>query len=206
MTAIYYMTVILLDQKLSLGLPRKGKWVFSPSVLLAGLAIPVFWFAAGWTGMESRSAPEEILLLILLWGMAVLTITDLARKWIPNLFLLWMILLWTGVVCCAVIWNIHSGMEIALRSSAGALIAGSIFFLCYFFSGKHLGAGDVKLSFVMGLYLGGDRILTALLYGLLLCCAVSLLLYLMKKNTMKDGIPLAPFLYMGVLLVLAGSG
>ena len=200
--AIYYMTVLLLDQKLELSLPRRGQWVFSPLVLLTGLAIPVFWCAAGWSGMESLSVPEEILLLILLWGMAVLTITDRARKLIPNRFLLLLLLLWTVVVCLTIILDINTGMEIALRSVAGALISGAVFFLCYFLSRKQLGAGDVKLSFVMGLYLGGERILAALLYGVLLCCAVSLVLLLLKKITTKDGVPLAPFLYIGVLLVL----
>ena len=204
--AIYYITVMLLDQKLSLGLPRRGRWVISPLIVLTGLAIPVFWCAAGWRGLGSLTASGEILLLILLWGLAVLTITDRARKLIPNRFLLLLLLLWAAVVFFTILSDPHTGMETLLRSAAGALISGAIFSLCYLLSGKRLGAGDVKLSFVMGLYLGGEQILAALLYGLLLSCAASILLLLTKKITRKDGIPLAPFLYTGVLLTLLRIG
>ena len=65
-----------------------------------------------------------------------------------------------------------------------------------------MGAGDVKLVFVMDLYLTGQRILGAVFYGSLLCCAWSLLQLARKKLGLKDGVPLVPFLYLGTLITL----
>ncbi|MBQ1281695.1 MAG: hypothetical protein IIY16_05580, partial [Oscillospiraceae bacterium] len=90
----------------------------------------------------------------------------------------------------------------ALTGCAGALIAGAVFFLCYLISGRQLGGGDVKLSLVMGLYLTGARVMGAVTYGVVLCCIYTVINLLLKRISMKDGIPLVPFLYLGTLLVL----
>ena len=63
-----------------------------------------------------------------------------------------------------------------------------------------LGAGDVKLVFVMGLYLPGERIIGAVFYGTLICCVYSVLLLIRKKITRKDGVPMTPFLYLGTII------
>ena len=65
-----------------------------------------------------------------------------------------------------------------------------------------MGAGDVKLVFVLGLYMTGERIMGAIFYGVLLCCIYSIIMLCRKKIGLKDGVPMAPFLYMGMCINL----
>ena len=58
----------------------------------------------------------------------------------------------------------------------------------------------------MGLYLTNARVMGAITYGVLACCVYTVVLLIIKKITLKDGIPLVPFLYLGVLLVMLVVG
>ena len=64
------------------------------------------------------------------------------------------------------------------------------------------GGGDVKLAFVMGLYLTGERIMGALFYGTVLCCIYSIVQLIRKKLTLKNGVPMTPFLFLGTFITL----
>lgn len=85
-----------------------------------------------------------------------------------------------------------------------AALAASTFFgsLFYFGKGKTLGGGDVKLSFALGLLLGWPDILMALMLAFLLGGAAGLILMIGRKKTMKDFLPLAPFLAIGAGLTI----
>ena len=94
------------------------------------------------------------------------------------------------------------GIALFAKSLMGGIVGGLTFLLCYLLSAKKVGAGDVKLSFVMGLYLTGDRIIGAIFYGTLVCCVYSIVMLIRKKIGLKDGVPMVPFLYIGVLITL----
>lgn len=148
------------------------------------------------------SLPELILLVILLWGLAVLSVTDFKKKIIPNPFLKLMIAVWivfVGVYCFI---DIEMGLFLLIQSGLGFLISGLLFFMCYLLSKRQLGAGDVKLAMVMGLYLGGEKALNAFLFGTVLCCLYSLVQVVRKKLSWKDGVPMTPFLTLGTWVVL----
>ena len=68
-----------------------------------------------------------------------------------------------------------------------------------------MGAGDMKLSLVMGLLLTGEYVVGAVLYGCLAAAVFSIVQMLRKKLTRRDRIPFVPFLYVGLVLrYLAG--
>lgn len=88
----------------------------------------------------------------------------------------------------------------AIYSAFGA----ALFFLAIVLitKGKGMGAGDIKLAFLMGLILGWPKILVALFLAFFLGAATGLFLIAFKKKTMKSEVPFGPFLITGVFLAL----
>lgn len=198
----YYGSVWLLDGKYKMGLKRNRKWLTDSFVLTAGIITLAGSVAVNYIHLSDFSFPQSILTMMFLYGMAILTVMDYKKHIIPNRILAIMALLWLAVTGSCLIFNINLGIALFGRSLAGALIGGIIFLLCYLVSRGQLGAGDVKLAFVMGLYLTGARIIGSIFYGTLICCAYSVIQIFRKKLTIKDGVPMAPFLYIGALITL----
>lgn len=74
------------------------------------------------------------------------------------------------------------------------------FGLGYLLSHKNMGAGDVKLVLVMGLYLTGEYVVGAVLYGCIVGAIFSAVQLARKKLSRKDAIPFVPFLYIGLII------
>jgi prepilin signal peptidase PulO-like enzyme (type II secretory pathway) len=76
------------------------------------------------------------------------------------------------------------------------------FFLSIFLvsRGQWLGFGDVKLGFLIGLFLGFPKILVALFLAFFIGAIIGIGLVLLKKKNLKSQIPLAPFLITGTFL------
>lgn len=86
-----------------------------------------------------------------------------------------------------------------LLSALGAFI---FFFLLFLFTrGRGMGFGDVKLAFLMGLFLGFPKIIVALYVAFLTGAAVSLILVLWGKKKFSGGtVPFGPFLVFGAFV------
>jgi len=67
---------------------------------------------------------------------------------------------------------------------------------------KWLGVGDVKLAFLMGLFLGWPNILLALFLAFFVGAVVGTGLIIFDKKTLKSEIPFGPFLVTGTFLAL----
>ncbi|MBI3069822.1 MAG: prepilin peptidase [Candidatus Levybacteria bacterium] len=75
------------------------------------------------------------------------------------------------------------------------------FLLVLITRGRSMGMGDVKLAFLMGLFLGFPKIVIALYVAFLTGAAVSLILVLWGKKKFSGGtVPFGPFLVFGTLL------
>jgi len=68
--------------------------------------------------------------------------------------------------------------------------------------GKWMGRGDIKLAFLMGLFLGFPNILVALFEGFLMGAIIGVVLIITGKKTLKSEVPFAPFLVGGTFLAL----
>ncbi|NOU81578.1 hypothetical protein GC101_22205 [Paenibacillus sp. LMG 31459] len=83
------------------------------------------------------------------------------------------------------------------------LITGAVFFLIFMISPRSLGAGDVKLVVLVGLVIGLERVVVALL---LMCIFV--FVYQGGRKLLSLGVthsvPLAPFLTLGLLGIVVG--
>jgi prepilin signal peptidase PulO-like enzyme (type II secretory pathway) len=80
----------------------------------------------------------------------------------------------------------------------------AVFFLLIFSisRGKWLGFGDVKLGFLMGLFLGFPKILVALFFAYFIGAIIGIGLVLAKKKTLKSEVPFGPFLVAGTFIAL----
>jgi len=89
-----------------------------------------------------------------------------------------------------------------LNQILSAFLAGAFFLSLVLLSkGEWMGLGDVKLAFLMGLFLGWPMILTALLLSFFSGAAVGMFLIVLGKKKMKSEIPFGPFLTGSTILV-----
>ncbi|MEA3344512.1 MAG: prepilin peptidase, partial [Patescibacteria group bacterium] len=68
--------------------------------------------------------------------------------------------------------------------------------------GKWMGIGDIKLAFLMGLFLGFPNILIALFLSFLIGAIIGVGLILAKSKNFKSEIPFGPFLVTGTFVAL----
>ena len=76
----------------------------------------------------------------------------------------------------------------------GAMASVAIMLVIYWASRGGMGFGDVKLSFVLGVWLGFEQSLLCLLLAFVLGGVVGVLLLLTGLKTRKDAIPFGPYL------------
>ena len=145
----------------------------------------------------------KILRYLCLTGfMLVLAVIDHEKSIVPNKLLVVMlviraVLLVIEVAVYPVYWK-----EKMISAVGGMLVGLILFLLAYVLSRKSIGLGDVKLAAVLGWYLGLSLIWWDLVAGLLLAGIYSVVQLARKKLSMKDSIPLVPFLAAGTILIL----
>lgn len=164
---------------------------------LTELALAILWTA---TVAVLWDDPTEVALgLVFVFTLLAITLTDLERRVIPNKILLFSAVV--GIVIVA-IGDPSSLPERAIAAAA----AGGVLFLVALAYPKGMGLGDVKLTALMGLYLGRN-VAPAVLVALLAGSAVGLAMIARHgAAARKRAIPFGPFLAMGgVVGLLAGD-
>lgn len=146
-----------------------------------------------------HDAAEALIGLVFVAVLAIVTLTDLERRVIPNKVLI------AGALICLAIAIPSDPAGVPERLIA-AVTAGGLFFLVALAYPAGMGLGDVKLVATMGLFLGravAPAILAALLAGSL----VGLVLITRHgSGARKMAIPFGPFLALGGLVgLLAGD-
>lgn len=166
-------------------------------VLVSEAALIRFWFALDKTGFYNLNFT---LFYIILVGMTVFCMTDLWEHVVPNKILLILLLLFLIAAGIQALRDVDGLTELFPSMVLGVLFCALCFGLGYLFSRKSMGAGDVKLSLVMGLFLTGEYVVGAVLYGCLVSAGYSVVQMLRKKLSRKDVIPFVPFLYIGLVI------
>jgi len=170
------------------------------ALYLTGLiAVLAVWFIL-YPGELSVFALIKTALLIILSYIAM--IFDIKSKRIPNKLVLLMIAGWIVLIAFALSFNTESGVKLLIDSTFGLLTGGGMFLLVYLMSRKGLGGGDVKFIAAAGLYLGLANTINTILFGSILAAITGLTLILLKKIKRKDTIPLAPFMFMGIMITV----
>ena len=143
--------------------------------------------------------------MIIVFGY-VAAILDLRMKRIPNSLVLAMFTVWVFIITPALFIDIGAAVTFLKDSALGFFIGGGLFLLVYIISRKGLGGGDVKFIAAAGMYLGFDGVVQTILFGTVLAALTGLSLVLLKKIGRKDSIPLAPFLFIGILTTVLLRG
>ncbi|MFA5948154.1 MAG: prepilin peptidase [Candidatus Gracilibacteria bacterium] len=77
------------------------------------------------------------------------------------------------------------------------------FFAQFFFSkGKWLGGGDIRIAILIGVLLGWEKGLLALILAYFTASIAGIALLIQKKAKLKSQLPFAPFLIIGILIAL----
>jgi prepilin signal peptidase PulO-like enzyme (type II secretory pathway) len=144
-------------------------------------------------------------LLIILSYIAM--VIDIKTKHIPNMLILVMFAGWLLLITPMMFFDTETGIKVLIDSIYGLLLGGGMFLLVYLLSRKGLGGGDVKFMSAAGLYLGFSGTIPVILFGTILAALTGLVLIMLKKINRKDSIPLAPFLFIGIIItVFLSSG
>jgi leader peptidase (prepilin peptidase)/N-methyltransferase len=168
----------------------------SPRYPLTELTVGVLYAAT--VIVYRHDAAEAVIGLVFVAMLAIITLTDLERRIIPN-----KVLIAAAVICLAItIPTDPSGIPERLIAAA---IGGGIFFLVVLAYPRGMGLGDVKLVATMGLFLG-RAVAPAILAGLLAGSAIGLALIASRgAEARKMTIPFGPFLALGGIVgLLAG--
>ncbi len=163
-------------------------WQYPAVELAAGL---VFWvIAQSGLGLDNKIWLAGLFLI----GLAIF-IYDLKYTLIPNVFIT------TGLVWALAGILILEPSRLISGLSAGVVI--SVFFLILYLvsKGSWIGGGDIKLGFLMGLWLGWPMAVVALLFSYVIGAIIGLTLIATQKATLKSQIPFGPFLITASVIV-----
>ena len=135
----------------------------------------------------------EILLFILL---GICAVCDGIRKEIP------LVVVWIGIIT-ALILRVQGAMgEEAWMSGLLSVIPGVAFWLLSYITGERVGYGDGWVLVMIGLFTGLQNCFLILLAGLAAESIVALILLVIGRATGNREIPFAPFLLLGMGVVI----
>lgn len=141
-----------------------------------------------------------LMLVLMLYGMSVLCMIDYWKRIVPNRILLVWLMLWVICIGAYGVYDMNAMLRHMLGVILGLIFCMFSFGFCYLISRGSMGAGDVKLSILMGIYMTSEYVVGAVLYGCVLSAVFSLVMLVSKKITRKTCIPFVPFLYLGVIV------
>ncbi len=161
-------------------------------------------------GAVSLAVPSLAVLpayLVFSSTMVLLTLTDLDTKLIPNRILGPATIIASGLL---IVGGIISGERFGLLwAVAGGTAYFGVMFILALISRGGLGFGDVKMSFLIGIfagYLSLGHVVVAGVGAFLLGGVVALVLLVTRRSSRKDSIPFGPFMTVaGIGAVLLGD-
>lgn len=149
---------------------------------------------------------NTVFLLIFSCFLVVIFVYDLKYYLVPDKIIY-------PAIIITLIYDIYISFVIGdwslLTSSIiAALIAGGFFlFLILISKGRWMGMGDLKIGILIGLFFGLPQLFVVLFLAFLFGAAVSIILLISKKKTLKSEIPFGPFLSGATFVVLfLGAG
>lgn len=194
--AVWYQKAYIDSAKPKIGEALKvhKKMFIILSLLYAGMA--VFLLAM----QDKKQLHTDILIQnLLLWdGVACMSITDIKKKKIPNALSLLLLVIRCFFIAWGILINHDDPKHVILSSLVGMLFGGAFIFVCMIISKGGIGAGDLKLFAVIGLYFGLPGLIQIMVYSLVLSAIWAIGLLCSHKAKMKSTLPMAPFILAGL--------
>ncbi|MFN2525992.1 MAG: A24 family peptidase [Actinomycetota bacterium] len=141
------------------------------------------------------------------WTLVVLTVIDLEHKLLPNRIVYPAFLIgFVGLSAAAVIDGDFDRMTDA---AIGSAVFGGFLFVVAFIYPAGMGAGDFKLAFVLGLFLGYAGGISTVLAGMFLSFlaggVVGMAILIVRRGGRKTEVPFGPYLALGsTIAIFAG--
>lgn len=138
----------------------------------------------------------EVVKWIEILFLTVISVWDIRKKEIPFIALLMM----SGVMILARIFLIDE----SIVSTLGGILVGILFFAMSKCTGESIGYGDSWIILLLGIYLGGKKIVELVLIASFVACVFSLICCAKNGWKRKQTIPFVPFLtiaYLGVVML-----
>lgn len=128
--------------------------------------------------------------------LTVIFVYDFKSELIPDEFV------WTGLIIALLGSWYFGGFGLA-NMLIGSIICGVVpLILVVISKEKWMGAGDIKLGFLVGAMLGYPRAMFLIFSAFVLGSIVGVIYLAAKKKKMKDSLPFAPFLIASALISL----
>lgn len=150
-------------------------------ILVSGLLILISFLQIGFNMIFFKA-------LVLNSILIVVSFIDIEHELIPD-----KIIIFTLVI--GILFSFID--DISLLNAVGGMVFGGGLMLVLALVPSVLGGGDIKLMFVLGIFLGFKGILFALLLAFITASIMSILLLILKIKKRKDYIPFGPFLSIG---------
>lgn len=166
-------------------------------VSISEIALLRIWYSLGKADFTSIIF---VLLYFMLIGMTILCMTDYWEKVVPNRILLYWLLIFILIIGFHGVYDMNTVLKEFPYIILGFLFCLIAFGIGYLLGRGSMGAGDVKLSLVMGLFMTSEYVVGAVFYGCMISAIYSLVQLLRKKISRKDTLPFVPFLYMGLIV------
>ena len=137
---------------------------------------------------------SSLLMVVLTYDILHLLIAD---------FLIWAAIgIWIIFLAVSYLF-LHQPLYLILDSLYGAAALGGFLGLIVLISWeKWMGVGDIKLGFLLGAIVAWPNVIFSTFAAFALGSVISLALIFMRKKTMKDMVPFAPFLILGAYVTL----
>lgn len=147
-------------------------------------------------GYSPLKITRYLLLLIVSFFIAWI---DGEEHKIPNKILFWLAIGRCAILLAECITYMSMAMVLLISAFMGMISGLLLFGTCYVISRGGMGAGDVKLFMVIGLFLGVNGVSAVAFLSVCAAAVYSLILWIRRRIGMKYTIPFGPFVYIGLI-------
>jgi leader peptidase (prepilin peptidase) / N-methyltransferase len=143
---------------------------------------------------------QSLAYIILSSALIIITFIDLQEQMIPDVISL------PGIVVGLILSFMVPYISF-INSALGALVGGGIILIIAWvgsiiFKKEAMGGGDVKLTAMIGAFLGWRYTIISLFWGFFLGALIGIILIMTKIKKREDAIPFGPFIALGSIITL----
>ncbi len=137
---------------------------------------------------------------VLLCSCCVIAFIDIKEHKIPNKIILFLLAARVGFMVYETIQNPDFLDYMVWYPLLGALVGAALMLLAMVVSRKGIGMGDVKLIFIIGFYVSSYELISTMFLIFFASAVYGIVVLALKKVTLHDVMPLAPFALVGVMV------